>query len=368
MEPPPGNASRAAAANDSSAAAGPGPGAGTGAGAALLALSALGNGAVVLAIARHPQLRTVPNACVLSLSLSALLGALLAGPLALVPRPRCGLCAAGAALHAGLGGAAALTTALLAFERYRALARPPRRPLGRRRAAQLLAAAWLLALALAAPGYALAALGHGPGPGPRCLLLPPSWRLYRAALIVPCYLLPFALMCFCHYGIRRAVRLAAARTQPLPSPFPRPSPETRTATTVLLVIVAAIGCWAPYCVLGLAGATGRPPRSPAWDAAAGWLAWANGAINPLIYAARNPQLALLLGRRRRQGGGGYRGGRHAAAYLAGRGGRPPAAAAPGQAATWACKNPALLFCRDGRLDTPSDTAPPAKAGAADTSL
>uniref|UniRef100_A0A8C3T674 G protein-coupled receptor 135 n=1 Tax=Chelydra serpentina TaxID=8475 RepID=A0A8C3T674_CHESE len=197
----------------------------------IFALSALGNGAVVLVIARHRQLRTVTNAFVLSLSLSELLGALLCLPLAflrLLSRPRGAwlsgrrLCLASAALHAGLGIAATLTMALLSFDRYCAIVRQPRRKMGRRRAAQLLAAVWLAALGFAAPWYLLAqaAAAAGGGPG-RCtyVLLPwGSSRLgppYSAALIVLCYLLPFALMCFCHYNICRAVRLSESRVRPL---------------------------------------------------------------------------------------------------------------------------------------------------------
>uniref|UniRef100_A0A8D2MDL9 G-protein coupled receptors family 1 profile domain-containing protein n=1 Tax=Zonotrichia albicollis TaxID=44394 RepID=A0A8D2MDL9_ZONAL len=197
----------------------------------IFALSALGNGAVVLVIARHRQLRTVTNAFVLSLSLSELLGALLCLPLAflsLLSRPPGAwlfgqrLCLASAALHAGLGIAATLTMALLSFDRYCAIVRQPRHKMGRRRAAQLLAAVWLAALALAGPWYGLAGEGRREArPGAyRCVYVLPwgSSRLgppYGAALIVLCYLLPFAVMCFCHFNICRAVRLAESRVRPL---------------------------------------------------------------------------------------------------------------------------------------------------------
>uniref|UniRef100_A0A8B9SND2 G protein-coupled receptor 135 n=1 Tax=Anas platyrhynchos TaxID=8839 RepID=A0A8B9SND2_ANAPL len=209
----------------------------------IFALSALGNGAVVLVIARHRQLRTVTNAFVLSLSLSELLGALLCLPLAflsLLSRPPGAwlfgqrLCLASAALHAGLGIAATLTMALLSFDRYCAIVRQPRHKMGRRRAAQLLAAVWLAALALAWP---LARPGAY-----RCVYVLPwgSSRLgppYGAALIVLCYLLPFALMCFCHYNICRAVRLAESRVRPLTTyghllPRPRAAPRPPPAQQV----------------------------------------------------------------------------------------------------------------------------------------
>ncbi|XP_061468428.1 G-protein coupled receptor 135 [Rhineura floridana] len=381
----------------------------------IFALSALGNGAVVVVIARHRQLRTVTNAFVLSLSLSELLGAGLCLPLAffslLSGRPHGAwlfgprLCLASAALHAGLGVAATLTMALLSFDRYCAIVRQPRQKMGRRRAAQLLAAVWLAALGSSGPWYLLAqeedeeeeqAAGSvPPAAAYHCLYVLPwgSSRLgrpYGATLIVLCYLLPFALMCFCHYHICRAARLSESRVRPLTTcgPLLRFYGEMRTATTVLIMIVSIICCWGPSCVLGLAAATGRFSFSPATDAAASWLAWANGAINPLIYAARNPNIAMLLGRSRE---GGYR-TRNRAAAAPGRGleGKTRAEryashgtggtlgstlpisspASGGEVAMWACKNPALLFCREGRPDPAASEAAlqPPNAATADTSL
>ncbi|OPJ81327.1 putative G-protein coupled receptor 135 [Patagioenas fasciata monilis] len=376
----------------------------------IFALSALGNGAVVLVIARHRQLRTVTNAFVLSLSLSELLGALLCLPLAflsLLSRPPGAwlfgqrLCLASAALHAGLGIAATLTMALLSFDRYCAIVRQPRHKMGRRRAAQLLAAVWLAALALAGPWYGLAGEGQREArPGAyHCVYVLPwgSSRLgppYGAALIVLCYLLPFALMCFCHYNICRAVRLAESRVRPLTTygHLLRAYGEMRTATTVLIMIVSIICCWGPYCILGLAAAAGHLPFSPTMDAVASGMAWANGAINPLIYAARNPNISVLLRRSRE---GGYRTRNNVAAYLSAPGQRPeprsradrvreryvnrhsgppgsaPSSSSPasgGEVAMWACKNPAVLFCRDGQPDTISEATLQAKADTVDTSL
>ncbi|KAJ7345300.1 hypothetical protein JRQ81_001250 [Phrynocephalus forsythii] len=415
----------------------------------IFALSALGNGAVVAVIARHRPLRTVTNAFVLSLSLAELLGALLCLPLALASlllggRGAVGggvswpfgrrLCTASAALHAGLGIAATLTMALLSFERYCAIVRQPRRKMGRRRAGQLLAAVWVAALGLAGPWYLLAQGGAGgreeeeeeeeeeasatsasaagggggalaaptaaPGAYPCRYVLPwGSSRLgppYSATLIVLCFLLPFALMCFCHYHICRAVRLSESRVRPLTTygHLLRFYGEMRTATTVLIMIVSIICCWGPYCILGLAAATGSFSFSPATDAVASWMAWANGAINPLIYAARNPNISVLLGRNRE---GGYRTRNNVAAYLATAQGRrrhleaksraehytsheqgsgvtarstltSSSPASRGEVAMWACKNPAVLFCREGQPDTLSEVGTHLKLDTVDTSL
>ncbi|KAM6462623.1 G-protein coupled receptor 135 [Liasis olivaceus] len=385
---------------------------------AIFALSALGNGAVVVIIARHRQLRTVTNAFVLSLSLSELLGALLCLPLAFVSllsgRPHGAwlfgrrLCLASATLHAGLGIAATLTMALLSFDRYCAIVRQPRHKMGRRRAGQLLVAVWLAALGFSGPWYLLAQeeeeeeeqpVAPGPPASYHCMYVLPwgSSHLgppYSATLIVLCYLLPFALMCFCHYNICRAVRLTESRVRPLTTygHLLRFCGEMRTATTVLIMIVSIICCWGPYCVLGLAAATGHFSFSPTVDTVASWMAWANGAINPLIYATRNPNISLLLGRSRE---GGYRTQKNVAAYLAaaqshrlesksraeryashghGSGGTArntltcSSPASGREVAMWACKNPAVLFCRDAQPGSASEIGLPPKSGSADTSL
>ncbi|XP_010710431.1 G-protein coupled receptor 135 [Meleagris gallopavo] len=233
----------------------------------------------------------------------------------------------------------------------------------------------------------------------RCVYVLPwgSSRLgppYGAALIVLCYLLPFALMCFCHYNICRAVRLAESRVRPLATygNLLRAYGEMRTATTVLIMIVSIICCWGPYCILGLAAAAGRLPFSPTMDAVASGMAWANGAINPLIYAARNPNISVLLRRSRE---GGYRTRNNVAAYLSASGRRPvprnraervreryvnrhggPPGSAPsssgpangGEVAMWACKNPAVLFCRDGQPDAVSEAALQGRVDTVNTSL
>ncbi|ETE73507.1 putative G-protein coupled receptor, partial [Ophiophagus hannah] len=357
---------------------------------AIFALSTLGNGAVVVIIARHRQLRTVTNAFVLSLSLAELLDALLA------------------TLHAGLGIAATLTMALLSFDRYCAIVRQPLHKMGRRRATQLLVAVWLAALGFSGPWYLLAQeqeeeeeqpVGPGPPASYHCMYVLPwgSSHLgppYSATLIVLCYLLPFALMCFCHYNICRAVRLTESRVRPLTTygHLLRFYGEMRTATTVLIMIVSIICCWGPYCILGLAAATGHFSFSPAVDTVASWMAWANGAINPLIYATRNPNISLLLGRNRE---GGYRAQKPVAAYLAsarghrlesknraeryasyghGSGGNVRnnlTCSSPGtgrEVAMWAFKNPAVLFCRDAQPGSASKVGLPHKSGSVDTCL
>ncbi|XP_030069799.1 G-protein coupled receptor 135 [Microcaecilia unicolor] len=370
-------------------------------------LSSLGNCAVILVIVKHRQLRTVTNAFILSLSLSDLLTALLCLPFSFVMLfSRDGtwlfgdrFCFANGFFNSCFGIVSTLTMTLISFDRYYAIVRQPQEKIGRRRALQLLAAVWLLAVAFSLPWYLLAQppppLAHKRG-FYHCMYVFHAGasrlgRAYSLALIVLCYLLPFALMCFCHYNICKTVRLSEIRVRPVTTyaHLLRFYSEMRTATTVLIMIVFIICCWGPYCVMGIAAAAGGYPIGPLMDTVAIWMAWANGAINPLIYAIRNPNISMLLGRNREEG---YR-TRNLAAYLSSQGqsrettgSRPDRIRDPyvnkrgagsrmsssspangGDIAMWACKNPAVLFCRDGQPDTVSEPVV-AKSETADTSL
>jgi G protein-coupled receptor 135 len=158
----------------------------------------------------------------------------------------------------------------------------------------------------------------------------------------------------------------------------------RTATTVLIMIVFIIFCWGPYCLMGIITAVGDYSFNPVMDTVAMWMAWANGAINPLIYAIRNPNISMLLGRSREEG---YR-TRNISAYLStqtqsrdvrtradqirdryGANNRLSSSspANGGEVAMWACKNPAVFFCRDAQPDTLSEPTV-SKVETADTSL
>lgn len=205
-------------------------------------------------------------------------------------------------------------------------------------------------------------------------------------------------MCFCHYNICKTVRLSEIRVRPVTTYayLLRFYSEMRTATTVLIMIVFIIFCWGPYCLMGLVTAIGNYTFNPAMDTVAIWLAWANGAINPLIYALRNPNISMLLGRSREEG---YR-TRNVAAYLSSQtqnhealnqaerirdrylsraglsyNGRlsslsPGKAGGGGEVAMWACKNPAVYFCKDTQHNTATlpNSVSAQKTKTSDTSL
>ncbi|XP_036995760.2 G-protein coupled receptor 135 [Artibeus jamaicensis] len=382
-------------------------------------LSSLGNCAVMGAIVKHRQLRTVTNTFILSLSLSDLLTALLCLPAAfldlftppgvLVPdpaaaRPWRGFCTASRFFSSCFGIVSTLSVALVSLDRYCAIVRSPREKIGRRRALQLLAGVWLVALGfslpwelLLTPLESLAAQSfhsclYRTTPDPAQL-----GAAYSVGLVVACYLLPFLLMCFCHYHVCKAVRLSDVRVRPMTTHarVPRFFSEVRTATTVLIMIVFVVCCWGPYCFLVLLAAArqAQAARAPSLlNVVAVWLTWANGAINPVIYAIRNPNISMFLGRSR---GEGYR-TRNAGASLPNQGTglqvrrrkrlRNPhgynnrlracsrmtssslTSRVAGDEALWARKNPVVLFRREGPPEPVTALTKQPKSEVGDTSL
>ncbi|KAM4541112.1 G-protein coupled receptor 135 [Fundulus diaphanus] len=379
-------------------------------------LSSMGNSAVVVVIIKHRQLRTVTNAFIMSLSLSDFLTAVLCLPFSFVMLfSKDGVwmfgdafCVANGFFNTCFGIISTLTMTLISFDRYYAIVRQPQAKIGRQKATQLLVAVWITAVVFSLPGYLLVRTSSGVHKRGfyHCMYVfhPGSSGVgaaYSICLIVVCYLLPFSLMCFCHYNICKTVRLSEIRVRPVTtySYLLRFYSEMRTATTVLIMIVFIICCWGPYCLMGLVAAIGNYRFNPAMDTVAIWLAWANGAINPLIYALRNPNISMLLGRRREEG---YR-TRNIAAYLSSQSRNQEVrlnqaerirdryvsrtgtnnnsrlsssspgktgVAGGGEVAMWACKNPAVFFCRDARHDTASlpNAGGELKTKTADTSL
>uniref|UniRef100_A0A8C6RH96 G-protein coupled receptor 135 n=1 Tax=Nannospalax galili TaxID=1026970 RepID=A0A8C6RH96_NANGA len=373
-------------------------------------LSSLGNCAVMGVIVKHRQLRTVTNAFILSLSLSDLLTALLCLPAAFLDLfappggsgPWRGFCAASRFFSSCFGIVTTFSVALISLDRYCAIVRPPRDKLGRRRALQLLAGAWLAALGFSLPWELL-----GPPREPQaaqsfhgCLYRtsPDPAQLgaaYSVGLVVACYLLPFLLMCFCHYHICKTVRLSDVRVRPVTTyaRVLRFFSEVRTATTVLIMIVFVICCWGPSCFLVLLAATrqGQAAQAPSLlNVVAVWLTWANGAINPVIYAIRNPNISVLLGRSREDG---YR-TRNVDAFLPSQGpglqarscsrlrnryanrlgtcgkmsSSNPTSRAGGDLGMWARKNPVVLFFREGPPEQVTAIGKQPKSETGDTNL
>lgn len=295
-----------------------------------------------------------------------------------------------------------LSVALISLDRYCAIVRPTREKIGRRRALQLLAGPWLAALCFSLPWKLLRATWESPAAqsfhGCMYRTSPDPAQLgeaYSVGLVVACHLLPFLLMCFYHYHVCRTVRLSDLRVRPLTTyaRVLRFFSDVRTATTVLFMIVFVICCWGPYCFLVLLTAARQAQATQApslLNVVAVWLTWANGAINPVIYAIRNPNISMLLGRNREEG---YR-TRNMDVFLPNQGlalparsrnplrnrysnhlgacsrmsSSSPTSVVGGDVAMWARKNPVVLFCPEGPPDPATAAAKQPKSEARDSSL
>ncbi|CAF98168.1 unnamed protein product, partial [Tetraodon nigroviridis] len=193
-------------------------------------LSSLGNSAVIIVIIKHRQLRTVTNAFIMSLSLSDFLTAILCLPFSFVMLfSKDGIwmfgdrfCVANGFFNTCFGIISTLTMTLISFDRYYAIVRQPQAKIDRQKATRLLIAVWLTAVIFALPWYLLASTPsqiHKRG-FYHCMYVFHSGtsRLgtaYSICLIIVCYLLPFSLMCFCHYNICKTVRLSEIRVRPV---------------------------------------------------------------------------------------------------------------------------------------------------------
>ena len=65
--------------------------------------------------------------------------------------------------------------------------------------------------------------------------------------------------------------------------------ELRLLRTVILVIVVFVSCWLPYVIFNILRVVSVVEDNNAMDAFNMWMAFANSAFNPLIYALSNPQ-------------------------------------------------------------------------------
>ena len=282
-------------------------------------VSSLGNFLVLYLIAKFYQLRTVTNAFVGSLSASALLQTWTCIPMTLVTLikdewifGRSG-CIINGFLNLFFSIASTLTLTFIAVDRYYAVVRQPRQRINKQVATLSLTLIWLQALLFAFPWYiAMPNILGQPSLyksgylhcmyifHTRTSYLSPA---FSVSVVCACFILPFALMCFCYFGIWRTLRATDVRIRPATTDtnFMRFCGEVRTANTVLIMIFLFICCWGPYCIMGIVVAISGSPFTVTMDTVAMWLGWSNCASNPVIYAMRNPHVGQFVGRSREAG-------------------------------------------------------------------
>ncbi|XP_002741452.1 G-protein coupled receptor 135-like [Saccoglossus kowalevskii] len=278
-------------------------------------LSLIGNAVVIIIILRHYQLRTVTNAFIASLSASDLLRTILCVPFTFATLFTNtwifsnDLCVLNGFLNSLFGIASTLTLTLISIDRFYAIVKLPREKVTRTRAIQMMVYIWVQAFIFSFPWYIV-------DPQPRyykddflhCMYIFHSTssylpEAYSIFVIVVCYLIPFTIMCYCYYNIWKTLRLSDTRIRPATAQASmlRFYGEMRTATTVLIMIFLFLCCWGPYCVMAIVVAGRNIKFNSTMDTIAMYLAWSNSAMNPVIYAIRNPHVSALIRRNRESG-------------------------------------------------------------------
>ncbi|XP_014673578.1 PREDICTED: probable G-protein coupled receptor 135 [Priapulus caudatus] len=273
-------------------------------------LSLVGNAIVVYIIVNHSQLWTATNAIIASLSTSDLLRTLLcttfAFPVIITKRWSLGngLCLANGALNLFFGIASTLMVMLIAVDRLCVLVRATDVNRMKRYVFALVATCWLFSLLFSVPWHAMS------GPQPKSYYRDGHYHCmyvfsahdsyegvaYSVVVVVVCFLAPCIVMATCCVVMWRTFRRNLIQVRPvaLSTRLLRFQGEIHTATTVLVMISVYVSCWTPYCVMTLLSVVVGMPISPTMDNVAAWLAWADAAVNPIIYAVRNPNMSELM--------------------------------------------------------------------------
>ncbi|XP_070577672.1 G-protein coupled receptor 135-like [Ptychodera flava] len=278
-------------------------------------LSLIGNTTVIIIILRHYQLRTVTNAFIASLSASDLLQTIFCIPFTFLTLfantwfLSNDLCVLNGFLNSLFGIASTLTLTLISIDRFYAIVKLPREKVTRTRAIQMLVYTWIHAFVFSFPWYIMDPLPRYYKDGfLHCMYifhcttsyLPEGYSIF---VIVICYLIPFTIMCYCYYNIWKTLRLSDTRIRPATAQASmlRFYGEMRTATTVLIMIFLFLCCWGPYCIMAIVVSASNSEFTPTMDTIAIYLAWSNSAMNPVIYAIRNPHVSALIRRNRESG-------------------------------------------------------------------
>ncbi|XP_038604330.1 G-protein coupled receptor 12-like [Tachyglossus aculeatus] len=186
--------------------------------------------------------------------------------------------------------ASACSLLAITADRYRSLASALTYPAERTRPATcaLLALLW----ALCAAGGLLPALGwHCLRAPAACSVLRPLTRDH-AALLAVAFLLLLGLMLqldlhICRIARRHAQQIAGQRQH-----APGAAPARRGVSTLSLVLGVFAACWTPFAVYALVADASSPP---VYTYCLALPAACHSAINPLVYAFRDPDVQKSLG-------------------------------------------------------------------------
>ena len=123
---------------------------------------------------------------------------------------------------------------------------------------------------------------------------------YRVLLIIVCFLAPICIMVYCCARLRRVVKRTDTQIRPYTTDVSqvRFSTEIRTAKTVIFMVLFYVLCRGPYIAMSLVTLLAGRPFTVLADTTCLWLFWTSCAVNPIIYAIRNPIFSQMLHTRR----------------------------------------------------------------------
>ncbi|KAL9969181.1 hypothetical protein ACROYT_G021367 [Oculina patagonica] len=208
-------------------------------------------------------------------------------------------------IEIAVSGTAVCTHALIAFDRYRSLARPYLPKLEGRLVRRMITLSWLVPAVLTTPYLYMFSVQEIESKiicTP--LALPISWldKLYEAVEFGVVFFAPFMVLCWCYFH----VALIMWGRSPLVATvnFPNASHsfvcqnKRRVTRTSGLVAAAFTVCWLPTFVLSfvrIISGTESVHRGHTLNEIAMFGAFINEAINPIIYCAFDRSLKTRIG-------------------------------------------------------------------------
>ena len=279
----------------------------------IMILSLIGNIMVVYVIGRYLRFRTVTNVFIICLAFSDLSTTVLCMPLSLVT-------VSSGTWHFGIlgctmnsftigifGVVSSYMTMFICLDRFQLIVKIPSNNLGMRAACLVIGFCLVGAMLLSFPWSAI--LGtpeekpalHNNHSYSHCMTFfhsssSPQGAFFSLVFVSLCFVLPAICMCYCSCRILSVFCHASRQTRPatsVPTQL-RFSGELRTAKTVLIMVGMYLICRLPYTAVAILSTILDSAPTVTMDTICMWLFWSNSAINPLIYASRNPLLVEVL--------------------------------------------------------------------------
>ena len=211
-------------------------------------------------------------------------------------------------IEIAVSGTAVFTHALIAFDRYRSLARPYLPKMEGRLVRGLIALSWVVPPMVSLPYlymFEVKVIDFRIICTP--VAIPISWldKLFEAVEFFTVFLIPFLVLCWCYFHVAlimwgRSPLVEALNFSPAQQSFICQN-RRRVTRTSALVSVTFIVCWLPTFVLSfvrIISGTESVHRGHVLQEIAMFGAFINEAVNPIIYCAFDRSLKARIGLQR----------------------------------------------------------------------